>query len=134
LSLASSLESADAQTVPRSRFNGFFPFVDTENGGDVGGLIANVEKVLATIPDDAKVIPGHGPLSDKAGLRRFLDMLRNSLAAVEAGIDAGKSFEQLKAEKVLTPWQEWGGGFIKSDMWTESLYKEATSRERRLKK
>jgi cyclase len=115
-------------------FNGFFPYVDTENGGDVGGLIANVEKVLATVPDDVKVIPGHGPLSDKAGLRRYATTLKETLAAVQKGVDAGKTAGQLKSEKVLARWEEWGKGFIKTDTWIDALYAEATSRERKEKK
>ncbi len=108
-------------------FNGFFPFVDTENGGSVRGLIASVEKVLSTVPDDAKIIPGHGALSDKAGLRRFSDMLRNTMAAVETGIAAGKSAEQLKSDKVLAQWDEWGKGFIKTDVWIDTLHAEASA-------
>src|SRR6476469_2810813 len=41
-------------------FNGHFPFIDTANGGSVKGMIANVDKILASLPDDVKVIPGHG--------------------------------------------------------------------------
>jgi glyoxylase-like metal-dependent hydrolase (beta-lactamase superfamily II) len=107
-------------------FNDRFPFIDTEHGGSVRGLIANVEKVLATVPDDAKIIPGHGALSDKAGLRRFLDTLRNTLATVERGVAAGRSLEQLKADKVLAQWDSWGQGFVKNDMWIETLHAEAT--------
>src|SRR5207302_10847159 len=40
-----------------------FPFVDTRNGGTVSGMIAGVEKVLSMVPSDAKIIPGHGPIS-----------------------------------------------------------------------
>jgi len=109
-------------------FNGFFPFVDRENGGSVRGLIANLDKVLATIPDDAKVIPGHGPLSDKNGLRAFAAVLKATSAAVEQGLAAGKSLEQLKAEKALAPWESWGTGFIKTDDWMKTLYDELTAR------
>jgi len=105
-------------------FNGTLPFIDTENGGSVKGLIANVETVLATVRDDAKIIPGHGALSDKAGLRKYVEMLKAASAAVQSGIAAGKSLDQLKEEKVLAPWEEWGKGFIKTDMFTETLYRE----------
>lgn len=112
-------------------FNGFFPFIDTENGGSVRGLIANVEKVLATVPDDARIIPGHGPLADKAALRRYVDVLRNTLAAVERGVAAGKSLEQLREEKVLAQWDEWGQGFIKTDAWIATLHAAATAPRQR---
>ena len=109
-------------------FNGIFPFVDRDNGGSVRGLIANVDKVLATIPDDARVIPGHGALSDKNGLRAFVAMLRGTSAAVETGIAAGKSLDQLKAEKVLAAWDSWGAGTIKPDLWIETLHGELTAK------
>ena len=109
-------------------FNGFFPFVDQENGGSVRGLIANLDKVLAALPADAKVIPGHGALTDKAGVKTFADVLKATLAAVEKGAKAGKSLEQLKTDKVLAEWDAWGKGFIKTDVWIETLYREVGGR------
>jgi cyclase len=109
-------------------FLGRFPYVDRENGGTVRGLIRNVEEVLKQIPDDAKIIPGHGALSDKNGLRAFVTMLKATTAAVERGIAAGKTLEQLKSEKVLAEWDSWGEGFIKADFWIETLHAELTGK------
>lgn len=104
-------------------FNGGFPFIDVENGGSIKGLIANIDKVLASVPDDVKVIPGHGALSDKAGLHAYLAMLKETSAAVAAGIAAGKTADQLKSEKVLETWDAtWGQGFVKTDGWIDTLY------------
>lgn len=105
-------------------FNGNFPFVDVENGGSVRGLIKNVDTVLARIDDSYKVIPGHGALSDKKGLAAFGDMLKGTWAAVEAGVKAGKTADQLKSEKVLEKWDSFGKGFIKTDAWIELLVNE----------
>lgn len=105
-------------------FNGMYPFVDVENGGSVKGMLAGVQNVISTIPDDVKVIPGHGALSDKAGLRAFADMLKGTWNAVDAGRKAGKTVDQLKSEKVLAQWDAWGKGFIKTDQWIELLYSE----------
>src|SRR5689334_7992569 len=44
-------------------FNGIFPFIDTDGGGSVKGLIANLTKLLEQIPADAKIIPGHGKIA-----------------------------------------------------------------------
>jgi cyclase len=108
-------------------FNGSFPVVDLDNGGSVEGMIADVEKILTTLPDNVKLIPGHGPLGDKASLRAFADMLKGTLAAVDAGIKAGKTLDQLKADNVLGPWAEqWGKLFIKPDRFTETLYNDLT--------
>ena len=56
-------------------FSGFFPFVDIEHGGDVLNMANNVHSILAIIDDQTKVIPGHGPLSNKADVQDFYDML-----------------------------------------------------------
>lgn len=109
-------------------FLGRFPYVDRENGGSVRGLIRNIDEVLPRIPEDAKVIPGHGALSDKNGLRTFVAMLRGTMAAVEGGLAAGKTLEQLKSEKVLAGWDTWGEGFIKTDFWIETLHAELTGK------
>lgn len=107
-------------------FNGRFPFIDVDNGGSVRGLIANVDNILSTLPDDVKVIPGHGELSDKAGLRRFADMLRGTSAAVQSAIKAGRTLEQMKADNILAQWAEWGpqGWFVNAQGFTEMLYRD----------
>ena len=105
-------------------FNGMFPVIDIDNGGGVKGMIRTVEKVASMIPADTKVIPGHGPLGDRDSLRKFGEMLKGTSAAVQAGLNAGKTAAQLKAEKVLEPWADWGKGFIKSDMFIDLLVRD----------
>jgi cyclase len=108
-------------------FNGgMFPFIDLESGGSVQGMIAGDEKVLAQVPDDVKIIPGHGPLATKDDLRKFIAMLKETSAAVQAGINQHKTIDQLKQEKVLAKWDSWGQGFIKTDVFVEILYDSLT--------
>lgn len=110
-------------------FNGMFPFVDLDNGGSVRGMLANVDATVARIGDDTKVIPGHGDLSDKAGLRAFGDMLRGTLGAVQAAMKAGKSVEQMKKDNVLVRWASWGKGFMNTDHWIDTLATELTMKK-----
>ncbi|MFL6245433.1 MAG: MBL fold metallo-hydrolase [Thermoanaerobaculia bacterium] len=105
-------------------FNGMWPVIDLDNGGSVRGMIRTAEKVASMIPADTKVIPGHGPLGDRESLRKFAEVLKGAADAVQAGITAGKTVDQLKAEKVLTPWEDWGKGFIKADRFIELLYRD----------
>ena len=108
-------------------FNGgMFPYIDLDSGGSVQGMIAGDEKVLAEAPDDVKIIPGHGPLGTKEDLRKFVTMLKETTAAVQAGIKQGKSLDQLKKERVLAKWDSFGQSFIKTDMFTEILYDSLT--------
>jgi len=74
-------------------FSGLFPFIDLSSGGSVRGVIDAVTRVVDQVPSDASVIPGHGPLSTVDDLREYLEMLKESVAFVEAGIEAGKSLD-----------------------------------------
>src|SRR5258706_7293305 len=78
-----------------------FPFVDLESGGSVRGMIAGLELLIPQIPTDAKIIPGHGPLSGLDDVKRFLVMLKETSAAVRAAMPQGKTLDQMKREKVL---------------------------------
>src|SRR4051794_26260261 len=73
-----------------------FPYVDLDAGGSITGMISALESTLSRLPSDVKIIPGHGQLSNVEDVRRFVAMLRDSRAAVESGIRAGKSIDQLK--------------------------------------
>jgi cyclase len=103
-------------------FNGIFPFIDTEGGGSVKGLIANLTKLLPQLPPGAKLIPGHGPVATAKELRAFLTMLEQTTAFVEAGIKAGKTVDQLKQDRSLTRYASWAGGFFKTDEFIAMLY------------
>lgn len=103
-----------------------FPFIDLQSGGSVRGMIAAIEKVMATAPADAKIIPGHGPVSSMADMKPFLTMLKDSTARVQKGIALGKTVHQLKSENVLVGYESWGGPgkHITTDKFIETLYKD----------
>lgn len=105
-----------------------FPFIDISAGGSSRGIIAGLETALRVVPADVKVIPGHGPLSTVTDVRNYIVMLKDTRAVVAAGVKAGKSLPQLKADKVLAPWQKFSGGFITTDLFIETLYNELTAR------
>lgn len=108
-----------------------FPFIDLESGGSVRGMIAACEKVIAKVPADAKIIPGHGELSTVADLKPYVAMLKETSARIEKGIRAGKSVDELKREKILAGYESWGGEgkFITTDKFIETLYDDLTGRK-----
>jgi cyclase len=106
-----------------------FPFVDLAAGGSVEGMISAVEQVMSELPPDVRVIPGHGPVSNLDDMRKFVTMLKETLAVVDKGVKQGKSLEQLQKENVLAPWEKWTGGFVKTDVWLETLYNDLTGKK-----
>lgn len=103
-------------------FNGRFPFVDLGSGGDVGGLLKNIEAAVKMIPDDAKIIPGHGALATKADLEKFRDMLVETTTLVKKAIAEGKTATDVKSAGLPEKYKDWGTGFINASRWLEISY------------
>lgn len=97
-------------------FSGFYPFIDTSNGGDVHGFIKAQEGILELIDEDTLIIPGHGPLSTKADLQRDVAMLKGFVATVETELAAGKSAADIESNKVIQGYAAThGGGFLSTE-------------------
>ncbi|MBK7705824.1 MAG: MBL fold metallo-hydrolase [Acidobacteria bacterium] len=103
-------------------FVGRFPFVDLDNGGNVQGLINNIGSLIKTIPADAKLIPGHGPLATLDDLKAFHQMLIESSKVVADAMKKKKTLEEIKKAGLPDKFKEAGSGFIKTDRWIEIVF------------
>lgn len=120
-------QEADAVHMGDIFFNSGFPFVDLGSGGSINGMIVAVERVLAMIDDDTAVIPGHGELTDRAGLATYRDMLVSVRDQVLEMIAAGMTLEQVVGQAPTAEFDErWGGGFIGPDRFAETVYRSLT--------
>jgi glyoxylase-like metal-dependent hydrolase (beta-lactamase superfamily II) len=108
-------------------FNGRFPYVDRDAGGTVRGYVANVATLLDRLPPDVRIIPGHGALATLEDLRRFHGMLVATVNRVVDAVRAGQTLEQMKADKILAPWDEWSSSFITTERWLETVHRELTA-------
>lgn len=90
-------------------WNQVYPFIDLSSGGSVDGVISDVERVLAWIGPETVVIPGHGPVSDRAGLQAYHDMLVTIRSRVRSLLEQGRTTEEILAAGVTTQWDDaWG--------------------------
>lgn len=103
-------------------FSGRFPFVDLRSGGTVDGLIKNIGHIIERLPEDVKIIPGHGPLSDAGALKTYHTMLVETVAIIREKMKAGKSLEDIQTEGLPEKFAEWGGGFISAKRWIGTVY------------
>ncbi|MFT5693327.1 MAG: cyclase [Oceanicoccus sp.] len=95
--------------------NAGYPFIDAGNGGTLNGLVEFCSKVLAEIKEDTVVIPGHGPVTDYAGLKNYIEMLSTIRDRMMVLIEQGASLEDVYAAKVTADWDKEMGdnvGFI----------------------
>ena len=109
-------------------FNGGYPFIDLEAGGDMAGYIATHEKVLSKIDDDTQIIPGHGPLASKADLQNTVNMLKDVQTRVQAQIDEGLDEDAAVAADPLSDLNgDWGQGFINGERMVRTAYRSLTA-------
>lgn len=110
-------------------FNGSYPFIDLESGGSVNGVIAAVDRVLALSDKPSTIIPGHGPLSDRAQLEQYREMLSTVRSRVAAGIASEKTVDQVIASRPAAEFDpRWGSGFIKSEAFVRTVYQSLGDR------
>jgi len=98
-----------------------FPFVDVNSGGNVFNLHATLTTVIDMINDDTKVIPGHGPMSNKAELVAYRDMIGSAIERMEALHAEGKTLEEALATRPLDDFNR-GEGFISADGFATAVW------------
>jgi glyoxylase-like metal-dependent hydrolase (beta-lactamase superfamily II) len=104
-------------------WNGIYPFIDYSSGGNIDGTIEAVNSNLSKVTDKTIVIPGHGPIGNKAQMTEFRDMLvavRENVAALK---ERGKSLPETIAAKPTADFDaKWGQFLITPAMFTELVY------------
>jgi glyoxylase-like metal-dependent hydrolase (beta-lactamase superfamily II) len=108
-------------------FAGVYPFIDVDSGGSVNGLIAAVDALLAIADDRTRIIPGHGKVTDRAGLAGYREMLAVTSARVRDLVKAGKSLDEILAAKPNADYDatlSWS--FITAENYLRILHRDAT--------
>jgi glyoxylase-like metal-dependent hydrolase (beta-lactamase superfamily II) len=116
-------KEGDVIHVADTFWNGHFPFIDYSTGGSIDGMIRAADANVARVSDKTIVIPGHGPIGNKAQLVEFRDMLISVREKVSALKKAGKSREAVVAAKPTADYDaKWGGFVISGDFFTRLVY------------
>lgn len=103
-------------------FNGFFPFVDTANGGNVKKLAGSIEHLLGLLPDDVVIIPGHGPLAGKKDLEAHLAMLKGSIEEVSTMKNQGLGLNEIQEKGLSNRWERWSKGMMPEKTWIQLVF------------
>lgn len=82
------------------------PFIDYANGGSALEWTSTIDKILAL--DFTTVIPGHGPVSDRAGLLRFRASFVTMRDRISSMVNSGASKDEVS--KTLVGEFKWAPG------------------------
>lgn len=116
------LRQGDIVHMGDTFFNGFYPFIDASSGGTADGALAAHDRVLALATEKTKIIPGHGPLADKAALQAHRDMLATVIQRLKDLRRAGKTDAEVRAARPAADFDaRFGGGFIKPEQFVQMM-------------
>ncbi len=108
-----------------------FPTPAEVNGGTIMGLLQSIEKFLEISGPNTKVVPGHGPVTDRAALVFHREVILIVRDRVRQAIREGKTLDQVHDAKLTADLEARVGGlpaFI--NVFVDALYKELKAETR----
>ena len=92
-------------------------------------MIAAQDQILGIAGPGTRIIPGHGPLSDAAGLRAARDMLVIVRDRVRAARATGDGVDAFVASQPLADLDDqWGGGFMDAERFVRIVWRDLEQR------
>jgi glyoxylase-like metal-dependent hydrolase (beta-lactamase superfamily II) len=114
---------ADILLVADTWWNGVYPFVDYSTGGSIDGQIRAAQENVDAVTASTIVVPGHGPIGNKADLIEFRDMLvaiRDKVASLKR--QGMTVFEVIAAKPTAAFDAKWGQFLITPSAFTGLVY------------
>jgi cyclase len=81
--------------------NGRYPNIDFANGGNIKGMIAATDAYMKLANAKTRIVPGHGPIADRAALIEFRAMLITARDRMAKLVKEGKSEDDVVASKAF---------------------------------
>ncbi len=120
-------KNADVIHAGDTYFNGLYPFIDVDHGGSIDGMIRAAGTILDVAGPSTKIIPGHGPLSDKAQLAAYREMLITVRDRLRLAVMNNRTLDQVIADKPTKDLDaKWGKGFLKPSAFVKIVYSAMT--------
>ncbi len=128
-------EGADVVHMGDLFFNGAFPFIDVDSGGHIDGLIAAAALVADRTDAQTQIIPGHGPMADRARLLRYQAALEAAKERIGARVEAGQSEDEAAADYAAlvtgigtdVGWSPDAAGFVNAERFVRLVHRSLSS-------
>jgi glyoxylase-like metal-dependent hydrolase (beta-lactamase superfamily II) len=108
---------------------GGYPLLDTTSGGSLAGLVAALETVLSRADAHTLVVPGHGPVSTRADLVAYRDMLVAVGSRVRELTEQGRSLDEvLAAAPTASHDVRYGQGGVSAERFVRLIFEDLADR------
>lgn len=88
--------------------------------GDVDALLEGLDRLLAFLPVEATIVPGHGAPMALSDLRAFRELVKDSRDYVRGGLEEGRSLTQL-VDGIPEAWKTWSSRYLSIEDWIREL-------------
>lgn len=106
-----------------------YPYIDAGSGGSLAGLVAALEAVLSRADAATLIVPGHGPVSTRAELADYRDMLVSVGRRVRELSEQGLNLEEVLAAKPTAAFDaRYGAGGVSSERFVRLLFEDLSGR------
>jgi len=105
-------------------FTVLYPFIDVSHGGSIDGMITAAERIISMIDENTKIIPGHGPLSNREELKMYRDMLVTIRDRIKKQIKEGKTLEEVLASKPTADFDKEKSQAVPPEMFVQIVYND----------
>ena len=122
-------ESANVVHLGDAYYAGEYPAIDVANGGSLAGTVAAIETTLSRTDARTVIVPGHGPVSNRAELAAYRDMLVTVGKRVRELVEQGNSVDEVLAARPTESFDErYGQAGIGAERFVRLLYADLTAR------
>jgi cyclase len=101
-----------------------FPNIDRANGGSLDGMLEGIGVTIGMAGPKTRIVPGHGPMVDRAALISHRDMILAIRAKVAALVQQGKTVEEVLAAKPTSDFDNIPNASTTSERFVRQLYAE----------
>jgi len=103
--------------------NHFYPIIDLSSRGSIDGMIHSIDRILAQTDEQTKIVPGHGPVTTRANLKDYRDMLVQVRQRVKDLIAAGKTMDEVVAAVPTKDFDaRWASGYVTPEVFTRMVF------------
>ena len=122
-------ESANVVHLGDAYYAGEYPAIDVANGGSLAGTVAAIETTLSRTDARTVIVPAHGPVSNRADLTAYRDMLVTVGKRVRELVEQGNSLDEVLAARPTESFDErYGQAGIGAERFVRLLYADLTAR------
>jgi len=116
--------TANVLHVGDTWWNGHYPFIDYNTGGNIKGMIEAANHNIKKTTNDTIIIPGHGSVGSRNHLIEYRDMLIHVYENIKTLKQQGKSLEEIIKVRPTAKYDEkWGTFVIDPAFFTKLVFK-----------